>query len=728
MAAVEPLLSVVVTSRNDDHGNNLLGRMQTFVYSFIEQCKRHELPAELVIVEWNPPADRPRLARALRWPDDCGPCQVRIIEVPPYLHRQFKHGDSLPLFQMIGKNVGIRRARGKFILATNIDIIFNDELMQFIVSGQLKPGRMYRMDRHDTMSEVPEDGPVEEQLDFCRTHLLRINAREGTLRLTQDGYLFPAAEDICKAEDGIRLGTGWYDVERGAKGVSRWVYNDAALYLTAPEEGPAVLHLQLERGSGIRRKRFLLEFRDAEGRIVRQGYVGRSLHDVFIAVPLAPGQTGRFTLSTPEGGHQANQIYVYNFRVHQCHWLSQAEAAERDIDPQAVRFLAVKVAEPLKPMAASLLPGFQFERGWHLEEHRKGKYHWGEHEATVLVEPPTDGIRWLFLEVEPGPPHARQPVRLTVYDNGGNELCEKVIKKRRWLRLPIFFEPGTVCRFYFIAKRIGPTPQGAGNTVHFKVNRGFWSRPSRFPWMRVIQTLDQPPHKYAKRIAATVQTCVAFARWLDQPMSKYVRMIITTMHGLTTKAVTKAQRTACAVASRAGERANKLTSRVVRLDAPAAFLHTNACGDFTLISRQHWFKLRGYPEWPIFSLHIDSVFCYMAHHGGTPETMLTEPMRIYHIEHGNGSGWTPEGAQTLLERITAKGIPVLEYQQCMTWAKEMRKTGRPLQPNKKDWGLGDTILPEWVYVGRKPQENFVTDAAEGHSEEMLLSPSGFRAR
>src|SRR5437762_13916644 len=93
MTIEEPLLSVVVTSRNDDHGGSLLRRMQTFVNCLVGQCKRHRLSAELVVVEWNPPADRPRLARALRWPADTGPCSVRVVEVPAGLHRRFKHAE-----------------------------------------------------------------------------------------------------------------------------------------------------------------------------------------------------------------------------------------------------------------------------------------------------------------------------------------------------------------------------------------------------------------------------------------------------------------------------------------------------------------------------------------------------------------------------------------------------------------------------------------------------------
>src|SRR5437763_8576922 len=105
MSQGEPLLSVVVTSRNDDHGGSLLRRMQTFVNALAGQCRRHGLAAELVVVEWNPPPGRPRLADALRWPAGPGPCAVRVVEVPAAVHRRLRHADALPLFQMIGKNV-----------------------------------------------------------------------------------------------------------------------------------------------------------------------------------------------------------------------------------------------------------------------------------------------------------------------------------------------------------------------------------------------------------------------------------------------------------------------------------------------------------------------------------------------------------------------------------------------------------------------------------------------
>ena len=155
--------------------------MQAFVNGWIGQARQHDIPSEMIVVEWNPPQDRPRLAEALHWPGDLGPCQIRFIEVPPEVHRRFAHAEALPLYQMIAKNVGIRRARGQFVLVTNIDILFSSELAKFLGERRLQRGRMYRMDRHDVMSQVASERAGGRSNRLCRTHLIRIERPRGHL-------------------------------------------------------------------------------------------------------------------------------------------------------------------------------------------------------------------------------------------------------------------------------------------------------------------------------------------------------------------------------------------------------------------------------------------------------------------------------------------------------------------------------------------------------------------
>ena len=334
-------LSVVATARNDDHGGNLLGRMQIFVDSLLAQCREHRLGAELVLVEWNPVPDRPRLAQALSWSGVDAPGRVRIVEVPSELHRRFRYADQLPLYQMIAKNAGIRRARGRFVLATNIDILFSDELMRFLAGGRLREGRLYRVERYDVPSDVPNGHDVGDRLAYCRAHVMRHHYREGSLNLL----------------------------------------------------------------------------------------------------------TG-----------QHNRFY---------------------------------------PMPT-----------WRSRLHEK------------------------------------------------------------------------------------------------------------------------------------------LQDWRLRPVTNRCR------------------------------------------------LHTNGCGDFTLMARQDWERVRGYPEFDMFSFHLDSLLCYAAHHAGIREKVLLDPMRIYHIEHGTGSGWTPEGEKKLNERLDRAGISQLDPQQLDEWAVRMRRERRTMLFNSESWGLAGGALPE----------------------------------
>ena len=316
----EPYLSIVVTARNDDHGGNLLGRMQAFVNAWIGQAKRHRLSSELLVVDWNPPQDRPPLIEALRWPADTGPCQVRFIQVPPEIHRTYQHAEALPLYQMIAKNVAMRRARGRFVLATNIDIVFSDELVRFLAEEKLLPGRMYRMDRTDVMADVPVDGTVDEQLEYCRTHIIRLCTREGIFEPAPDGLLRLLPDDIAAQDSGIYFGDGWQTIERYSSGEKfRWVENDAQVVADFPSDPAPPLIVELEPGPGVGYQPFLLQVRDSANNVLAETIVAKRQK---LQVQL-PGGSRRvaFRFHVPMGGApKADDPRIMNFRVFSCHW------------------------------------------------------------------------------------------------------------------------------------------------------------------------------------------------------------------------------------------------------------------------------------------------------------------------------------------------------------------------------------------------------------------------
>jgi hypothetical protein len=96
----------------------------------------------------------------------------------------------------------------------------------------------------------------------------------------------------------------------------------------------------------------------------------------------------------------------------------------------------------------------------------------------------------------------------------------------------------------------------------------------------------------------------------------------------------------------------------------------------------------------LFSMHLDSLLCCAAHHAGVREKVLDEPMRIYHIEHGIGSGWTPEGKSQLYERLAQRRIQCVSYEEVVWSIAQMRRFGATVIFNLEDWGLGGTVLSE----------------------------------
>jgi hypothetical protein len=235
-------VSFVVTSRNDDFGGDMLRRLRLFVENVSRLCERHALDSEIIVVEWNPPPG-PRLHEVLKL--RCGGPRtvVRFIEVPPALHHSLPNAGMLPLFQMIAKNVGLRRARGQFVLATNQDILFSDELIGWLARGPLDPDTLYRVDRTDVAAEVPEDAGVDEQLDWCLRRILRTHRRLGTfngppysdldwlrrigLPLLRERIGNSPATAAQLAWQGLRAATRSLDAgtpRRGLEAMARWAW------------------------------------------------------------------------------------------------------------------------------------------------------------------------------------------------------------------------------------------------------------------------------------------------------------------------------------------------------------------------------------------------------------------------------------------------------------------------------------------------------------------------
>eukprot|EP00276_Gloeochaete_wittrockiana_P009494 CAMPEP_0184663536 /NCGR_PEP_ID=MMETSP0308-20130426/48505_1 /TAXON_ID=38269 /ORGANISM="Gloeochaete witrockiana, Strain SAG 46.84" /LENGTH=1061 /DNA_ID=CAMNT_0027106325 /DNA_START=470 /DNA_END=3655 /DNA_ORIENTATION=- len=160
-----PYVSFVLGTRNDNYGGSLFRRFQVFLNGLDGLCTKWKLQAELLVVEWNPPPNRQRLMHGFAWPTEC--LAVRIIQVPADVHNTYNSSDRIPLYEYIAKNVGIRRARGHFIVATNQDVILSDALGKYLSERRLRPRTLYLSRRFNVNFAIPTTYSYEEIRAVC---------------------------------------------------------------------------------------------------------------------------------------------------------------------------------------------------------------------------------------------------------------------------------------------------------------------------------------------------------------------------------------------------------------------------------------------------------------------------------------------------------------------------------------------------------------------------------
>lgn len=183
-----PYLSVVVASRNDDYGGRLEERFVTHITLLFHELLVHCFTeVEVIVVEWNPPTHSQALTRLVKDglsripPGQCSSLpRLRVMRADPALHLEL-HGQKLlgasPMSEYHAKNMGIRAARGSFVLVTNPDDVFSPELVAFLAGRSLREDTFYTVGmRFDTqLPTKTSDPPV-----YLRDMLARV-ADDGRL-------------------------------------------------------------------------------------------------------------------------------------------------------------------------------------------------------------------------------------------------------------------------------------------------------------------------------------------------------------------------------------------------------------------------------------------------------------------------------------------------------------------------------------------------------------------
>jgi hypothetical protein len=691
---VNPYLSVVVATRNDDHGGDPLKRLQALVHTLAAQCRLTGLSTELIVVEWNPPPDRPRVSELLRVPADL-PFPVRFVEVPHALHSRLLHSGVLPLFQMIAKNVGIRRARGEYVLATNIDIIFSTPLVESLAARTLQPFRLYRVDRHDIQSDVPIDASLETMMEFCRSHQLRVHFRSGTQACDRLGTPVVTGVDIADGQS-IRLGSGWHMREDGDCGGSvRWANAEAELIVdTSDMADDASLELDVESNPyAAAETSVTIAIGEADTTLRQVTVSGRALVDV--SLPAATGnrlRRIRLRASTASIDQRA-RVPLFDIRRGLYYRLRGARLRRASVDGrplfeypldgwtaayESIHISAAPTADGLAVSTDLARRSYTVNYG-PLRSPRRGRYRFllrarvvdGGLTAGVLSR---DRSRWIHAGVQQSQAGDICQFDITV-ELPGNELF--------WLMISNDHPDGYgASRFVILELRgsedlaaLAPTSEAETESERAAIARVARESASQSPSRRLSEIGDSVITWISRRLSPRVRFRLVRAAPEYVAMQQAVAQMADTVRELEP------------LRSMAG------LHRFL-FDQRPDDIHVNACGDFQLMAREHWHALRGYPEFQTFSMNLDGLMSYIATAAGIGEHVFDAP--IYHLEHEVGSGWSPEGEGALNRRIAERGITWVDWPTVFIWAAYMRWLRSPIVFNQSSWGFGDEALPERV--------------------------------
>lgn len=165
-----PVLSIVVASRNDGYGGNSNERLARALQQFSHF--NWSIPVEYVLVEWNylKPylVETEELSGVMNSNNTSDKFGIRFVRVP-FMESMVPNLDGFAcnMFEYWAKNVGMRRARGDWILITNIDDIFPLPLLNFLDTSLLEnkfdANGFYTCTRSSMRSSV--HGPYDTLMD-----------------------------------------------------------------------------------------------------------------------------------------------------------------------------------------------------------------------------------------------------------------------------------------------------------------------------------------------------------------------------------------------------------------------------------------------------------------------------------------------------------------------------------------------------------------------------------
>jgi hypothetical protein len=246
-------LSAVVVSRNDNYGGHLKERATYCFNSLINTFD------EVFYIDWNSPT------HSLLWDiqDDLElKGNLNHIVITPEIAKQLTGYDPQAQVcnEVLGRNIGLRRATGDWVVSTNIDVIAprRDQLEATI--NDLDPNTFYTISRRytnwDTIKEFHGGDLNYQEWEPLRDHLIENSEerkREESVVSGDDYSLINCCGDFQIATNNV-----WNEIKGFEEDLIYVLYSDTNVQKKAVKHGfglkaiysPALFHIDHGKGGG----------------------------------------------------------------------------------------------------------------------------------------------------------------------------------------------------------------------------------------------------------------------------------------------------------------------------------------------------------------------------------------------------------------------------------------------------------------------------------------------
>ena len=248
-------LSAVVVTRNDNYGGDLNDRATYCLNSLIDTFD------EVILIDWNSPNSRPLL-----WDIDKNikfRGNLKHIVITPEVASMLTNEDphAQVCCETLGRNIGIRRATGDYIVSTNIDVIApRRDQLEKTINNDLNTNTFYTISRrHIEWKDIEEFHGGERKYgdwEKLRNHLIENSEERKYEEKVVDGDDYSIVN--CCGDFQLAHRDIWDEIRGFEEELIYVLYSDTNVQKKAVKHGfelkaiysPALFHIYHGKGGG----------------------------------------------------------------------------------------------------------------------------------------------------------------------------------------------------------------------------------------------------------------------------------------------------------------------------------------------------------------------------------------------------------------------------------------------------------------------------------------------